>query len=66
MIKESENIIERVHHIDILKGVCIIFVVITHFSWTWDERQKIFIPILDRHGSSHFYDYFRVHIFIVI
>ncbi len=34
----------RNHFIDILKGICIIFVIVTHFSWTADEKLKYYFP----------------------
>lgn len=35
---------ERNHFIDILKGICILFVIITHFPWEADERLKLLFP----------------------
>lgn len=40
MIKEYD----RKSSIDLLKGIAIILVVITHYSWTYDERMKMFFP----------------------
>lgn len=34
----SKNCDKTNNFLDILKGICIIFVIITHFSWTNDER----------------------------
>lgn len=34
----------RNHFIDILKGICIIFVVFTHASWTEEQRTKLLFP----------------------
>lgn len=35
---------ERNSILDILKGICIVFIVITHFSWTAEERLKYLFP----------------------
>ena len=35
---------ERNHFIDALKGICILFVIITHFSWSDEERLKFLFP----------------------
>lgn len=34
----------RNHFIDLLKGICIVFVIVTHFSWTEDEKLAYFFP----------------------
>lgn len=34
----------RMSSIDVLKGVCIILVILTHFSWTDNERLKYLFP----------------------
>ena len=49
----------RNHFIDILKGICIIFVVITHFDFKGNEL-RMFLSLLDRYGCSYFYDCFRI------
>ena len=35
---------KRVHTVDLLKGIGIILVLVTHFSWTTDERKIIVFP----------------------
>ena len=41
----AQNLTDRRNHfIDILKGICIIFVIISHFSWTAEERLKYLFP----------------------
>lgn len=32
------------HFVDVLKGICIIFIIITHFSWESWERIRYFFP----------------------
>ena len=34
----------RNHFIDLLKGICIIFVIVTHFSWTDEEKLQYYFP----------------------
>ena len=34
----------RNHFIDLLKGICIIFVIVTHFNWTDDEKLQYYFP----------------------
>lgn len=34
----------RIHSIDIMKGICILFVVFTHYSWTEEIRLKMLFP----------------------
>lgn len=41
MGKETTN---RNHFLDLLKGLCIILVIITHCSWNDDERVKLLFP----------------------
>lgn len=40
-MKESDN---RYHILDVLKGLCIIFICITHFDWTNKERLALGFP----------------------
>lgn len=35
---------QRNHFLDVLKGICIIFIIITHFSWTAEERLIFLFP----------------------
>lgn len=35
---------KRNHFLDVLKGICIFFIVITHFSWSTKERLSYFFP----------------------
>lgn len=35
---------ERFYHIDFLKGICIIFVIITHCNWEDTEKLKLLFP----------------------
>ena len=39
----TENI-ERNHAIDLIKGVCIVFVIVTHAQWSTEERQVYLFP----------------------
>ena len=39
---KSEGV--RLSSIDVLKGICIIFVIITHFNWKDEERLKYLFP----------------------
>lgn len=34
----------RNHFIDLLKGICIIFVIVTHFSWRDEEKLQYYFP----------------------
>lgn len=34
----------RNHFLDVLKGICIIFIVITHFAWQEEERLQFLFP----------------------
>ncbi len=34
----------RNRFIDVLKGICVIFIIITHFSWSSQERLALFFP----------------------
>lgn len=36
--------IKRNKQLDIIKGICIIFVIVTHFAWTTNERLKYGFP----------------------
>ena len=36
--------LNRNHFIDVLKGICIIFVIFTHASWTDEQRLKFLFP----------------------
>ena len=36
--------LNRNHFIDVLKGICIIFVVFTHASWTTEQNLKLLFP----------------------
>lgn len=36
--------IKRNHAADILKGICIVCIVITHFSWSDTERRMFLFP----------------------
>lgn len=31
-------------YLDIIKGICILFVIVTHFSWTEEERIRLLFP----------------------
>lgn len=42
-LKEGDSM-KRNNFIDTLKGICIIFVVITHFSWSNEERLHLLFP----------------------
>lgn len=35
---------ERDHSVDFLKGICILFVVVTHYAWTDTERLRLLFP----------------------
>ena len=35
---------KRNHFVDVLKGICIIFVIFTHASWTDEQRVKLLFP----------------------
>lgn len=35
---------QRLHHIDFIKGICIIFVITTHCNWENTERSKLLFP----------------------
>ncbi|MCI7435484.1 MAG: acyltransferase family protein, partial [Spirochaetia bacterium] len=35
---------KRNHFVDVLKGICIIFVIFTHASWTNEQRVKLLFP----------------------
>lgn len=35
---------DRNHFIDVLKGICIVFVVITHYAWKAEERLRYLFP----------------------
>ncbi len=35
---------KRINHLDVYKGVVILFIIITHFSWSGDEREKYLFP----------------------
>ena len=34
----------RNHFIDLLKGICIVFVIVTHFNWSDDEKLTYYFP----------------------
>ena len=34
----------RYHSIDCLKGICIVFVVLTHYAWTEQQRLQLLFP----------------------
>ena len=42
--EKKTELYQRNVFIDNLKGVCILFVIITHFSWTWTERLRMLFP----------------------
>jgi peptidoglycan/LPS O-acetylase OafA/YrhL len=42
--RTNERTNERNRTIDVLKGIAILFVVITHFKWTDNERQLLLFP----------------------
>ena len=44
MQMHTKNILSQNRTVDFLKGVCILFVIITHFSWTDNERQMLLFP----------------------
>lgn len=44
-LKEGDSM-KRNNFIDTLKGICIIFVVITNFSWSNEERLHLLFPFL--------------------
>lgn len=35
---------QRQGFIDVIKGICIIFIIVTHFSWNENERLQYFFP----------------------
>lgn len=35
---------KRNEKIDVLKGVCIVFVIITHFRWSTEHRLQFLFP----------------------
>lgn len=35
---------KRNNYLDIVKGICIIFIIVTHFSWGSDERLRFLFP----------------------
>lgn len=35
---------ERYHSVDFLKGICILFVIVTHYAWTDTERLRLLFP----------------------
>lgn len=41
-----ENKKQRIHWIDCLKGICIIFVIILHFSWNDKQMLLLGFPFL--------------------
>ncbi|MBR4462611.1 MAG: hypothetical protein IKS51_08540 [Erysipelotrichaceae bacterium] len=35
---------ERIHLLDLIKGILIIFIIITHYNWTDEQRQMLLFP----------------------
>lgn len=42
----NANLITRNHNIDMMKGACILFVIITHYNWNDSERGCLIFPLL--------------------
>ncbi len=40
----SDRQIDRQKSIDIIKGICILFIIITHYSWSDSERLRLLFP----------------------
>ena len=36
----ADNQTERYHSIDFLKGICIVFIIVTHYAWEDSERLR--------------------------
>jgi peptidoglycan/LPS O-acetylase OafA/YrhL len=43
-IFKMQNTVNRNSCLDILKGICILMVVLTHYNWTGDETLKLLFP----------------------
>ncbi|MBD5456788.1 MAG: acyltransferase [Lachnospiraceae bacterium] len=40
----TDNQTERYHSIDFLKGICIVFIIVTHYAWEDSERLRYLFP----------------------
>lgn len=43
-MQQVERVHERDHALDIIKGICILFVVVTHQPWTTEQRRAMGFP----------------------
>jgi len=43
-MEERKNTEEREHILNLLKGICIIMVIMTHWAWTDIERRQMLFP----------------------